>query len=142
MLSSSLYTMLKLSKTTSPNKLFDYDCVTLYITKKNLFLVDSPLRYLGPPPPRLSGQKNGYKFRRKPPRPLSVLTTKIFCGFPSLIRIWVIVQKLKTYWKVSVPIWLHYSVNLLTLSGLRGGGWKFGPFFFERLSKSIWVSDL
>ena len=30
MLSSSLYTMLKLSKTTSPNKLFDYDCVALY----------------------------------------------------------------------------------------------------------------
>ena len=26
---SSLYTMLKLSKMTSPNKLFDYDCVTL-----------------------------------------------------------------------------------------------------------------
>ena len=33
MLSSSLYTMLKLSKTTSPNKLFDYDCLTLYICK-------------------------------------------------------------------------------------------------------------
>ena len=31
MLSSSLYAMLKLSKTTSPNKLFDYDCVTLYM---------------------------------------------------------------------------------------------------------------
>ena len=30
MLISSLYTMLKLSNTTSPNKLFDYDCVTLY----------------------------------------------------------------------------------------------------------------
>ena len=30
MLSSSLWKMLKLSKTTSPNKLFDYDCVTLY----------------------------------------------------------------------------------------------------------------
>ena len=30
MLSSSLYTMLKLSKTTYPIKLFDYDCVTLY----------------------------------------------------------------------------------------------------------------
>ena len=29
-LSSSLYTMLKLSKTTSPNKLFDYDCVTVF----------------------------------------------------------------------------------------------------------------
>ena len=31
MLSSFLYTMLTPSKTTSPNKLFDYDCVTLYI---------------------------------------------------------------------------------------------------------------
>ena len=30
MLSSALYTMLKPSKTTSPNRLFDYDCVTLY----------------------------------------------------------------------------------------------------------------
>ena len=30
MLSSSLHTLLKLSKTTSPNKLFDNDCVTLY----------------------------------------------------------------------------------------------------------------
>ena len=28
---SSLYTLLKMSKTTSPNKLFDYDCVTLYV---------------------------------------------------------------------------------------------------------------
>ena len=41
MLSSSLYTMIKLSKTTSLNKLFDYDCVRLYIiywipTKKPL----------------------------------------------------------------------------------------------------------
>ena len=31
MLSSSLDTLLKLSKTTSPQKLFAYDCVTLYI---------------------------------------------------------------------------------------------------------------
>ena len=33
MLSPSLYTntMLKLSKTTSPNKLFDNDCITLYL---------------------------------------------------------------------------------------------------------------
>ena len=31
MLSSSLSTMLKLSKTTSPKKPFDYDCVTLFI---------------------------------------------------------------------------------------------------------------
>ena len=31
MLNSSLYTMLKLSKTSSLQKLFDYDCVTLYI---------------------------------------------------------------------------------------------------------------
>ena len=30
MLSSSLYAMLKLSKTSSPQKLFDNDCVTLY----------------------------------------------------------------------------------------------------------------
>ena len=30
MLSSSLYAMIKLSKTSSPQKLFDYDCVTLY----------------------------------------------------------------------------------------------------------------
>ena len=30
MLSSSLDALLKLSKTTSPNKLFDYDYVTLY----------------------------------------------------------------------------------------------------------------
>ena len=31
MLSLSLDSLLKLSKTTSPQKLFDYDCVTLYI---------------------------------------------------------------------------------------------------------------
>ena len=31
MLSSSPYAMLKLSKTSSPQKLFDYACVTLYI---------------------------------------------------------------------------------------------------------------
>ena len=30
MLTSSLHTMLEPSKTTSPNKSFDYDCVTLY----------------------------------------------------------------------------------------------------------------
>ena len=36
MLSSSLDTLLKMSKTTSPKKLFAYDCVTLYI-KKNMF---------------------------------------------------------------------------------------------------------
>ena len=30
MLFSSLDTLLKVSKTISPNKLFDYDCVTLY----------------------------------------------------------------------------------------------------------------
>ena len=30
MLFSSLDTLLKLSKTTSPNKLFAYDCITLY----------------------------------------------------------------------------------------------------------------
>ena len=32
MLSSSQDTLLKVSKTTSPQKLFDYDCVTLYQT--------------------------------------------------------------------------------------------------------------
>ena len=37
-LSSSLYTLLKLSKTTPPNKLFDYDCVTLYIEINFLYL--------------------------------------------------------------------------------------------------------
>ena len=31
MLSSSLYTLLKVSKTTSLQKLFAYDCATLYI---------------------------------------------------------------------------------------------------------------
>ena len=31
MLSSSWYTMLKLFKTSSPQKLLDYDCVTLYV---------------------------------------------------------------------------------------------------------------
>ena len=31
MLFSSLDSLLKLSKTTSPTKLFDYDCVTLYL---------------------------------------------------------------------------------------------------------------
>ena len=30
MLASSLHAMLKLSKTSSPQKLFDYDCVTVY----------------------------------------------------------------------------------------------------------------
>ena len=34
---SALYTMLKLPKTTSPNKLFDYDCVTLYF-EHDLFI--------------------------------------------------------------------------------------------------------
>ena len=38
MLSSSLFTMLKLSKTTSPNKLFDYDCITLYSVPYSLVL--------------------------------------------------------------------------------------------------------
>ena len=31
MLSSSQYAMVKLSKTSSTQKLFDYDCVTLYV---------------------------------------------------------------------------------------------------------------
>ena len=34
MLSSSLDTLLKLSKTTYPQKLFANDCVTLYVNKK------------------------------------------------------------------------------------------------------------
>ena len=38
MLSSSLYTLIKLSKTTSPQKLFDNDCVTLYIKIYNIKL--------------------------------------------------------------------------------------------------------
>ena len=37
MLSSFLHTMLKPSKTTSPNKLFDYDLVTLYVTYSIFF---------------------------------------------------------------------------------------------------------
>ena len=39
MMSSSLHTMLKLSKTSSPQKLFDYNCVTLYLNlAKNILL--------------------------------------------------------------------------------------------------------
>ena len=34
MLSSLLYFMLKLSKTTSPQKLFPSDCITLYLTTR------------------------------------------------------------------------------------------------------------
>ena len=44
MLSSSLDVLLKLSKTTSPQKLFDYDCKTLYLCKTKLLysgLLDS-----------------------------------------------------------------------------------------------------
>ena len=37
MLSSSLDTLLKLSKTTSPQKLLAYDCVTLYIKSFKCF---------------------------------------------------------------------------------------------------------
>ena len=37
--SLSLYTMLKLSKTLSPKKLFDYDCVTLYVQNWVLVLI-------------------------------------------------------------------------------------------------------
>ena len=49
------------------------------------FLVDSPLRPLAPPPPRLNGQMNGYKFKKNVifflldnplPPPLSGLSTK------------------------------------------------------------------
>ena len=38
MLSSSLYTMLKLSKASSPQKLFDYDRVTLYKISQQILL--------------------------------------------------------------------------------------------------------
>ena len=37
-LSSSLYTLSKLSKTTYPDKLFDFDCVTLQLSIKNWLL--------------------------------------------------------------------------------------------------------
>ena len=38
--------MLKMSKTTSPNKLFDYDYVTLYVTQDNQEgLIDKELIY-------------------------------------------------------------------------------------------------
>ena len=40
MLSSFLYTR-KLSKTTSPNKLLDYDCVTLYIQNDEPIYIES-----------------------------------------------------------------------------------------------------
>ena len=36
MLSTSLHTMLRLSKTTFPNKLFGYDCVTLNVSSVKL----------------------------------------------------------------------------------------------------------
>ena len=36
MLSSSLYTWLKVSKRTSPYKPFDYDCATLYVEPNNI----------------------------------------------------------------------------------------------------------
>ena len=36
MLSSSLYAMLKLSKKRSPQKLFGYDCITLYLNLAKL----------------------------------------------------------------------------------------------------------
>ena len=39
MLSSSLDVFLKLSKTTSPQKLFNYDCKTLYLCKKKKLLL-------------------------------------------------------------------------------------------------------
>ena len=40
MLSSSLYTLLTLSKTTSPQELFAYDCVTLYRYER--YTVENP----------------------------------------------------------------------------------------------------
>ena len=42
MMSSYLDTLLKVSKTTSPQKLFDYDCILLYI--KNFFLIQNELK--------------------------------------------------------------------------------------------------
>ena len=39
MLSSSIDKLLKVSKTTSPQKLFAYDCVTLYLPTFNLFSI-------------------------------------------------------------------------------------------------------
>ena len=54
--------------------------------KKVLLIVDSQLRHLAPPPPRISGKKNGYKLNQKnikgfflsgqPLPPLSGLSTK------------------------------------------------------------------
>ena len=45
MLSSSLDTLLKVAKTTSPQKLFDYDCVTLYVTIKKTFFKYFTIKY-------------------------------------------------------------------------------------------------
>ena len=42
MLSSSLDTLLKVSKTTSPQTLFAYDCVTLYVTYILSFFYPKP----------------------------------------------------------------------------------------------------
>ena len=48
MLYSSLYTMLKLSKTSSSQKLFDYDCVTLYESQFIWAFVIKKLFYVFP----------------------------------------------------------------------------------------------
>ena len=50
MLSSSLDTLFKVSKTTSPQKIFTYDCVTLYIPnykyqRTQIFSFDVSLHY-------------------------------------------------------------------------------------------------
>ena len=41
MFSSSLVALLKLSKTTSPLKLFPFDCITLYITKNFMIEIEN-----------------------------------------------------------------------------------------------------
>ena len=41
MLSSTLNALLKLSKTTSPKKLFDYDCITLHETSHKFTILNA-----------------------------------------------------------------------------------------------------
>ena len=50
MLSASRDALLKLSKTTSPQKLFDYDCMTLYNKSVCEILVGLLARYAGRTP--------------------------------------------------------------------------------------------
>ena len=75
MLSSSRNVLLKLSKTISPPKLFPSDCIALYKRNSKSRREVAKKVLLVPPPPRLSGQKNGYKFVSPPPH-LSRLFTK------------------------------------------------------------------